>query len=200
MALILELHHFPCLEYFKQLLKADVVCLEAHENFQKQTYRNRFRILTSNKIDVLTVPVKKANSRLLIKDVEIDYSHTWQRQHWRAIQSAYGKAAYYEHLSDYFRVIYDKNHKYLWDLNIEALTVCLKLLQIDTKLMFTNEYNKFDGELVNNANDKRSVIGSEISHSDGIRYTQVFGKDFVPNLSVIDLILNEGPNGKTFLR
>ncbi len=201
MDLLIELQYLPCLEYFTELLQHDTIYLEAWENFQKQSYRNRCAILTTNKIDVLSVPVQKSNSKTLIRDLEIDHSQPWQKIHWRAIQSAYGKAPYYEYFSDYFNALYDKKTRFLWDLNLEALTICLKLLQIEKKVLFTTEYNK-EGEIpVKMISDKRSLIHpKKTGEMAGIRYPQVFGRDFVPNLSIVDLLFNEGPNGKAILK
>jgi hypothetical protein len=201
MDLLIDLHYLPCLEYFVQLLKAETIYLEAQENFQKQSYRNRCTILTSNKIDTLSVPVLKSNSKIPIKEVQIDYSQPWQKVHWRAIRSAYGKAPYYEYYSEYFEKIYDKKPQFLWDLNLEILTVCLKLLKIEKELLFTSEYNKEAGIHVKETIDMRSLLHpKKQGEMSGIKYTQVFGRDFVTNLSVIDLIFNEGPNGKAVLK
>ncbi len=201
MNLLIDLQYLPCLEYFSQLLQADTIYLEAHENFQKQSYRNRCKILAANKIDILSVPVLNSNSKKLIREVEIDYTQPWQKNHWRALKSAYGKAPYYEYVYDYFEKIYDKKPRFLWDLNQEALTVCLKLLKIEKKILFTTEYNNDRGIHVNETIDMRSLIHpKKQGEMAEVRYTQVFGKDFVSNLSIIDLIFNEGPNGKAVLK
>ena len=201
MNLLIDLHYLPCLEYFSNLLHHDSIYLEAHENFQKQSYRNRCTILAVNKIDTLTVPILKSNSKVLVKDVEIDYSQPWQKNHWRAIRSAYGKAPYYEYFCDYFEKIYDKKSRFLWDLNTETLTMCLKLMQIKKELLFTTEYNKETEINVEEVIDKRSLVHpKKEGEMTEVPYTQVFGKDFVPNLSVIDLIFNEGPNSSAILK
>lgn len=201
MDLLIELHYLPCIEYFVQLLRHDTVYLEACENFQKQSYRNRCRILAANKIDLLSVPLQNSNSKIPVREIEIDYSQPWQKIHWRAIQSAYGKAPYYEYVSDYFRKIYDKKPRFLWDLNLEALTVCLKVLQLEKTVVFTAEYNKGEDILVKTISDKRSFIHpKKPGEMTEIKYPQAFGREFVPNLSIIDLIFNEGPNGKALLK
>ncbi|HSZ25833.1 MAG TPA: WbqC family protein [Cytophagaceae bacterium] len=201
MDLLIETQYLPCLDYFIEIIKSDKLYLEAFENFQKQSYRNRCYILAANKIEVLSVPVLKSNTnKILTKDVEIDYTQPWQKKHWKAIQSAYGKAPYFEYFSDFFRSIYDKKPQFLWDLNVEIMTACLKFLKIEKKILFTTEYNKEGAIHVKETRDMRSLIHpkkqNEITQA---RYVQVFGRDFVPNLSIVDLIFNEGPNGKSVL-
>ncbi len=201
MDLLIELHYLPCIEYFVQLLKHETIYLEACEHFQKQSYRNRGLILATNKIDVLSVPVLKSNSKIMVKEVEIDYAQPWQKIHWGAIRSAYGKAPYYEYFCDYFHKLYDKKPRFLWDLNQEALTVCLKLLQIEKTILFTSEYNKEGVFNVQEVDDRRSLIHpKKTGEMAEVRYPQSFGREFVPNLSIIDLIFNEGPNGKALLK
>jgi hypothetical protein len=201
MNVLIDSQYLPCLEYFRQILQADTIYLEAYENFQKQSYRNRCRILTTNKIDTLSVPILKSNSKILIQEVEIDYTQPWQKIHWRAIQSAYGKAPYFEYFADYFRKLYDKKPRFLWDLNLEAMTVCLKLLRVEKEILFTTEYNKDAGIHVKETIDMRSLVHpKKQGEMAEVKYPQVFGRDFVPNLSIIDLIFNEGPNGKALLK
>jgi len=200
MDLLIDLHYLPCIEYFVELTQHETIYLEACENFQKQSYRNRCEILTANKIDILTVPVIKSNSKILIKEVRIDYSQPWQKIHWRAIQSAYGKAPYFEYFADYFKNLYDKKTHFLWDLNLEALTLCLKLLQVKKTILFTSEYNKEAEIHVKEIEDKRSFFHPKARIESQVKYSQVFGREFAPNMSIIDLVLNEGPNGKNLVK
>jgi hypothetical protein len=201
MNLLIESHYLPCIHYFVAILQHENIMLEACENFQKQTYRNRCKILTSNKIETLTVPLIKSNSKTLIREIEIDQSQNWQNIHWRTIRSAYGKAPYFEYFGDYFHRIYDKKTRFLWDLNLETLTICLKLLSIEKNILLSKEYNKEGDIPVNDSKDMRSFIHPKTEEVVlDMKYVQVFGKEFVPNLSVVDLIFNEGPNAKALLR
>ena len=107
----IDLQYLPSLEYFCAILNKNEFNLEAHEYFEKQSYRNRCRIQTTNKIDTLSVPVLNGNKKILIRDLKIDYSQDWTRRHWGAIHSAYGKAPFFEFYSEFFKNIFDKMYK-----------------------------------------------------------------------------------------
>lgn len=176
--------------------------MECYENYSKQSYRNRCEILTANGIDVLTVPVLGGNSKTLVRDVRIDYTQKWVNRHWRAIQSAYGKAPFFEFYAEQFRQILHGQPEFLFDLNWSILTVCLKFLQLDNDLKFTSGYTK---QLQNPADDFRSAIhpkkkNSGSLHHKPVSYTQVFGNKFVKNLSILDLLFCEGPGANQILK
>ena len=109
--ILIELHHLPCLDYWKTILEAHnlgkEVILEANENFNKQSYRNRTYILGANGKLALTVPVQKGSQKTLITEVKIDYSADWNRQHWQSIKSAYGKSPFFIHYADFLEPIYE---------------------------------------------------------------------------------------------
>lgn len=198
---LIELHYFPCVAYFTLLSHFEKVCLEYHENFQKQSYRNRCVIMTANGPLTLTVPVKKANSGLPIGLMEIDNEQEWQKLHWRTIQTAYGKSPFFEFYSDYFRQIIHRRWHRLIDLNREILSFCLKLFQFDIGIEQTKKFVKLtDKDIV----DYRSKISAKISGSPNFfaasPYNQVFGNKFVSNLSVIDLLFCEGPGAMEVIR
>lgn len=200
MDLLIELQYLPCQWYFSELLHADRIILEVHENYQKQSYRNRCYILGANKVECLTVPVKDGNSHKPVKEIEIDYSTPWVQVHLRSIASAYGKSAYFEHFFDLLKRIYDKKSRYLVDLNLELLTFCLKLIKMEGKIEFSTEF-KVTNELAEGTNDMRSLIHpKKESLSPSYQYTQVFGTEFVPNLSILDLLFCEGLQSGFLLR
>lgn len=170
--------------------------IENEENYQKQTYRNRCKILTSNKLEVLTVPIIDSTKKIVIKEVKIDNTQNWQSSHWRTIQSGYGKSPFFEFYADNLRVIFKKQYSFLFDLNQEILTLCLKWLKVAKEVSITTEYNK-SPEI--GVYDLRSVISAKNDnrpYNNFVfeQYTQVFGNKFAPNLSIIDLICCEGPN------
>jgi WbqC-like protein family len=201
-SLIIESHYLPCVEYFYFLSKHDIIYLEAFENFQKQTHRNRCEILGANKVDILTVPVIKASGqKKIFKEVEIDYSQNWHSIHWRAMESAYRNSPYFEFYFPYFQDILFKKYRYLIDLNVDLMTLCLKLLRWDKEIRFTKCWEK---EYNEEMKDLRSKIHPSRDKNSFIQkwkpYRQVFGNNFVKNLSILDLLFNEGPDSVNNLR
>ena len=195
----IDLQYLPSLEYFCTLLQHDEIVIEAHEYFEKQSYRNRCIIQTTNKIDTLTVPVQNGNKKVLIRDLKIDYSQDWTRRHWGAIHSGYGKSPFFEYYSEYFKKILDKKPDFLFDLNLELLTICLKLLRLEKNIIFTENYEKtvkndFRGQI----HPKRSFEDNEVYES--VVYRQNFGNEFEPNLSIIDLLFCQGNQSLSVLK
>ncbi|HEY0654154.1 MAG TPA: WbqC family protein [Chryseosolibacter sp.] len=192
---LLESHYIPSIAYFAALLSGDEALLETHENFQKQTYRNRCYINTSQGIIPLIVPLANASGKTLITDIKIDYSQRWQNNHWRAIQSSYGKAPFFEYYADDLRAVLFNNFARLFDLNSALLTLCLRWLKCKITVRGTSVYEKSPLQPIY---DLRSTITPKNStrlHEfyDPAVYHQVFGNKFVENLSLIDLIFCEGP-------
>lgn len=201
MTALLSLHYLPCIEYFACMLKYDKILLEACENYIKQSYRNRCYIKTSQRIETLIVPVCRGNSKISIQEIEIDYDQLWVKNHWRSIQSAYGKSPFFEHYSGLFSEIYEKQHLHLYDLNFDLLTLCLNLLGLEVNMSHTNIYEK---NPLLPIKDFRSVIHPKKTYEkNGLLepciYNQVFGNNFATNMSIIDLLFCEGPNARHIL-
>lgn len=199
---VIDLHYLPSIEYFTALLAYENIRLEANEFYEKQSYRTRCHILSANKVDMLSVPVIGGRKKIVIKDIKIDHSQGWQKNHWRAIQSAYGRAPFYEFFADYFEPFFSKQEKYLFDFNYKLLSTCLKLLGIKKNIEFTDMYQK-PSELVE-IDDLRSVIHPKRPYASNpfyqpVSYPQVFGKNFADNLSIIDILFCEGPNAKALV-
>lgn len=193
--LLIETQYFPCIEFFIQALQHESVVLEAYENFQKQTYRNRCTFPGPNKLETLVVPVKHTSRHIPIKEVEVDYSSPWNKQHWRALQTAYGKSPFYEYYAPELEGIFQQKSRFLWDINEQALTICLKLLKIKKDITYSTDYLRVNEVSAEAFSDYRGKLKSGIpDESSGYRYAQVFGVDFVPDCSVLDILFCEGPN------
>ena len=201
-SILIDLHYLPCLDFFTSVLRYDEIILESKEYYVKQSYRNRCYLLGANKVEMLTIPVIDGNKKLLVQDIKIDYDQRWQEIHWRTIQAAYGKSPFYEFFNDYFRGVFDKKPSFLWDLNYELLTICLKLLRVNKTIRLTETYEKivdasiFDARML--INPKK---GSEMNDlHEPVIYQQNFGNDFVPNLSIIDLLFCRGNQSLSILK
>ncbi|EMR04089.1 WbqC family protein [Cesiribacter andamanensis] len=199
---LLALHYFPCLEYFTLFTQPGQVLLEAYEHYVKQSYRNRCYILGPHQVEKLTVPVLGGSRKMSIREVEIDNRQPWQRQHWRALQSCYGKAPFWEHYAPRLQPLFDGPWQYLWELNEKVLTLCLQILQLPATPVPTDAYKQTTGS---GLTDLRQALrpGIPFTARDLYRpqpYTQLFGATFVANLSVLDVLFCEGPAAAAVIR
>jgi hypothetical protein len=201
-SILIELHYLPSIAFFSSLEGKDKLILEANEFFEKQTYRNRCLFLSSQQTEVLTVPLQGANKKIKTKDIRIDKTQNWKQKHWRTIRTCYGKSPFFEFFADDFNLIFSKKHDFLWDLNMDLLTICLKIIGQNIEITESVRYEK---QISGNVIDARSLIHPKKENSlkqfyHPTPYGQSFGNTFEPNLSVIDLLLNEGPNAKTVIQ
>ena len=201
-ALLLDLHYLPSIAYFSCLLPYATIRLEAHEHYQKQTYRNRCYILTSQQVDRLTVPVRKTSSKTPYRTLAIDYRQPWPDWHWRALCTAYSKAPYFEYLAAPFHAVLFERYTYLFDLNLALLKTCLRLLQLEKHLELSSYYEKVPPSRFV---DARGSIHpryrlSPSPYYQPIPYPQIFGHEFHPNLSILDLLFCEGPHARAILQ
>lgn len=195
--IVIEPHYLGSLEYYALLIQCDEVLLEIHDSFPKQTYRNRAYFLTSNKIQPLIIPVRYSNGTFT-KDVGIDYSQRWIKDHWGAFYSAYGKAPFFEYFGEDFKAIWDQKIADLVDLNLAFMKLVLRILQKDLTISFTEDFQKeYEADYREVINPKKPFSGRKIYQPSA--YPQLFGDTFVPNLSIVDLIMCEGPNAVQIL-
>ena len=197
----LELQYLPCLEYFTCILSGDRVWIDVEEKYAKQTFRNRCSVLTANKVDILSVPIKSPGQESLTKDIKIDYSQDWIRRHLGCFQSAYGKSPFYEYYAPELISVFHKKYDFLIDLNYDLLTICLRLVGIKKEVTYNlsglknSQYELID--VISVINNKKSQ--NHFKYYQPIPYYQTFGNDFVSNLSIVDLIFNMGPEARSVL-
>lgn len=197
---VLPLFYLPPVEYFAKLnsFRPNII-LEAEEHFPKQTYRNRANVYTPDGVLTLTIPiVKGSKNHTKTKDVKISYDFKWQRLHWLSLQACYRSSAFFEYYEDDFAPFYEKNYKYLVDYNREQLELLLKLLKIKLLLQFTNTYETIYFNLADLRNTMSPKIIPDMEQKP---YFQVFEerKGFLKNLSIVDLIFNQGPQAINYL-
>jgi hypothetical protein len=195
---------FPPVQYFSKLIRVKNIYLEQFENFTKQTYRNRYEILGANGIIPLVVPVVKGRGRKIkIRDLRISYDTDWQRNHWRTIFSAYNSSPFFEFYLDDIQPFFEKPWKFLFDFNLDILETLCGLLEIEPTLILTEDFEQIPVDALNfreAISPKKHRIESDPQFAPQT-YTQVFHEKFgfVPNLSILDLLFNEGPNSLNVL-
>jgi hypothetical protein len=198
-ATIFPLFYLPPIHYFTALKQnqGDML-LEMHEHFPKQTYRNRASIHSPNgKLDLI-VPVERgAAVHRPIKDVRISYEFNWQRIHWLSLQTSYRSSAFFEFYEDDFAPFYEKKWEFLVDYNQELLTLISRLLKLNFSFKPSTEYKAGDAAL-----DFRTAIHPKKESLYSMKpYYQVFEdrNSFIENLSIVDLLFNQGPQSTHYL-
>lgn len=192
MQAILPIAYFPPISYFSLLSRGDVL-LEAHENYQKQSWRNRCIIMTANGVEALQVPVVHVGGsfRHPIGEILVDYSRGWMERHQRAIDSAYRSSAYFEYYRDELYALMSSRPEKLWELDWMIMEFFLKKLKLPLPQL-TTDYTGVSVDL----SPKRPDPVYERKP-----YYQVFSQkfDFKENLSIMDLVFNEGPSAVEYI-
>ena len=197
--IIIHPSYFPSISHFVAIAKADLVTFEMEDNFQKQTNRNRMYIYSPNGIQLLNVPVKHSKqAHQRIRDVKIENDFNWQKQHFKSLDAAYRSSPFFEYFEDDIRPIFEKQHTYLMDLNMETLSVVSNCLGLEFDYDETAEY-------FHDAQDKadfRNLINGKKDTAVFEPYTQVFEEKhgFLNNLSILDLLFNEGRHALSYLK
>lgn len=200
---LIELHYFPSIQYFAQLIRYPGFLIESHENYQKGGYRNRCLIASANGVLRLSVPLEGGkHQQQPIRDVRISHNETWPLQHWRSMVSAYGNSPFFLHYGEELEEILNKRQAFLFDLNMELLKALLRMLGIPAAIHLTDAYHAvYDTLLLRDLRNEISPKKPPASDFKRVPYPQVFQDrfGFIPNLSILDLLFCCGPQAKEIL-
>jgi hypothetical protein len=197
--ILLSTAYLPPVQYMSKFLTGGSVIIETHENYQKQSYRNRSCIYGANGRQCLVIPVIKTHGeKTPISLVEIDHKAPWRKIHLKSIHSAYKLSPFYEFYADEFNGLFDERVSLILDWNTRFLKYILRLLELPAEIKSTAVYEKFPDhttDLRQSIHPKTRLIKPD-ERFNPVPYNQVFGEryGFIPNLSIIDLLFNEGPN------
>ena len=197
--IVLHPSYFPSISHFVAIAKADLVTFEMEDTFQKQTNRNRMYIYSPNGIQLLNVPIKHSKEKhQRMKEVKIENDFDWQKQHFKSLEAAYRTSPFFEYFEDDILPIFKKKHTFLMDLNMETMAIVSKCLKLEFDYNETEEYfHQVDDKI-----DYRNLINGKKDTSQFDTYIQVFGEKhgFINNLSILDLLFNEGRYALDYLR
>ncbi|MGL5938752.1 MAG: WbqC family protein [Phocaeicola sp.] len=203
--LLLSSAYLAPISYYAKLYTYPEVCIEQYDHYVKQTYRNRCTIAAANGALSLTIPTEKSEAgKCLMKDVRISEHGNWRHTHWNALVAAYRNTPFFEYYADDFKAIYEREEPFLIDFNEAFCELTCKLIDIEPHLTRTDSYQSGDApnevDYRERIHPKQSLALDEAFISKP--YYQVFqGKHgFLPNMSIVDLLFNMGPESLLVLR
>ncbi len=191
--------YFASIAHFVVIAQSHEVVIEMEDNYQKQTYRNRSYIYGANGKLQLSVPIiYSQKNRQKYKDVKIFNEDNWQLQHWKSLESAYKTSPFFEFYEDELRPLFENKEEYILEFNMKCFEVVCDCLQLDATINKTTVYEKEASDKT----DYRSLVDSKKERPIILEnYTQVFNEKhgFINNLSILDLLFNEGTNALSYL-
>ena len=199
MNILIHPSYFPSISHFVAMAQSDLVTFEMDDNFQKQTNRNRMYIYSPNGIQLLNIPVKHSKTaHQKTKDIQLETAFDWQKQHFKSLEAAYRSSPFFEYFEDDIVPIFEKKHKFLMDLNLQTMEIVSKCLRFEFDYNETTEYF----HTVDDKTDLRHLINGKKDTSIFEPYTQVFEEKngFLNNLSILDLLFNEGRHALEYLK
>lgn len=205
---LLQTTYFGPIQWYQKLFRYDCCLIEQYDSFQKQTFRNRCVIATANGLQALTVPIEHSPMvNVPCKDLRISDHNQWRRVHWNALQSAYSESPFFDYYADDLHPFFEQKYTFLLDFNEVIRQKICELIDIQPQVEYTSEYTSSIGRHRQTADitDFRDVINAKHPQPDdefkSKSYWQVFQHKhgFLPNLSILDLLFNKGPESVFYL-
>lgn len=195
--MIFSADFFPCIDYMRHFLREEELWINSAEQYLKQSYHTRAYILGPHQVELLSVPVKKYANHALINEIEIDLASQWNRKAWKTIENAYRNSPYFEHFEPYIYPLFSDNYTQLLDLNVQTLTICLKLLRVKKTICHRDfSYYEYKNQFIRfNAKSR----GENADNLPFRPYAQNFGNKFESNLSILDLLFMKGLDSTAYL-
>lgn len=200
MSILIHPSYFPSVSHYVAMVQAENILFEVDDNFQKQTNRNRMYIYSANGVQLLNIPIKHSNEpHQKYRDVQLETAFDWQKQHFKSLEAAYRTSPYFEYFEDDIRPIFEQKNKYMLDLNLKIHEIMNECLGIDLRYTQTEEYFKQPAEGII---DLRYLVNGKKDVNQFDPYTQVFDDrhGFLNNLSILDLLFNEGRHAISYLK
>lgn len=196
--LLLPIFYLPPISWFSIFIKKEnEIIFEQFEHFPKQTYRNRTNIYGANGKLSLIIPIHHNNKRVL-KDIEISYAEDWQKLHWKSIKTAYQSSPYFEYYEHQISKIFENKERFLIDFNLKTLEVVQNILKTEKQYSLNKEYLE-SPEILDYRN---SISAKQEANTEMPEYYQTFSDKFgfIKNLSILDLVCNQGPESLVYLK
>lgn len=191
--------YFPCIAQMVAVAQASEVIFETDDNYQKQTYRNRAYIAHSNGKLLLNAPIKhtKDGGHQKTRDVAFEDAFPWREEHWKSIRNAYSTSPFFEYYEHDLVPLFSRTETLLLNHNLTIFETLCEMIGFEPAISKTEHYEK-----ETTANDLRYLVNAKRKDEFNLQpYTQVFQNShgYLPNLSILDLLFNEGPNTLNYL-
>ncbi|MDG1714030.1 WbqC family protein [Lacinutrix sp.] len=200
MNILIHPTYCPSIATFVAIAKADSVVMEVQDNYQKQTYRNRCYIYAANGKLQLSIPVVfSQKNRQKYSEVKIANTYKWQDNHWKSLESAYRTSPFFEFYADELQPLFTETFDTILEFNLKCFELICDCLQLELDYSKTEVYDKEPKNTI----DYRALVNAKKETIIPLKpYTQVFKAKhgFINNLSILDLLFNEGTNAVSYLK